>query len=122
MRFKIDENLPIEFAELLMSAGHDASTVAAQGLQGKDDRSLVQKCLQEERILVTLDTDFADIRAYPPQDSHGFIVLRAGRQDRGHLVDVFREVIPLLEREPLDRHLWIVEEARVRIRGPEQDG
>jgi predicted nuclease of predicted toxin-antitoxin system len=121
MKFKIDENLPIEFAELLASAGHDASTVAAQGLQGKDDRSLVDKCLEEGRILVTLDLDFADIWTYPPQDFHGFIVLRVGRQDRDHLIDVFRGVMPLMTREPLERHLWVVEETRVRIRGAEEN-
>jgi Domain of unknown function (DUF5615) len=32
MRFKIDENLPIEVAELLRAAGHDALTVLDQNL------------------------------------------------------------------------------------------
>jgi len=30
MLFKIDENLPIEFARLLLDAGHDAKTVNDQ--------------------------------------------------------------------------------------------
>lgn len=34
MQFKIDENLPIEIAELLNDAGHDAKTVNNQQLQG----------------------------------------------------------------------------------------
>ena len=121
MRFKIDENLPVEFAELLAADGHDAVSVITQGLQGKDDVTLVNRCLAEERILVTLGLDFADIRAYPPQDFHGFIVPRPDRQDRDHLINVFRAVIPLMGREPLERHLWIVEETRVRIRGTEQE-
>jgi hypothetical protein len=34
---------------------------------------------------------------------------------------VFGRILPLIEREPLARHLWIVEEGRVRIRGEEKD-
>ena len=35
MRFKIDENLPVEAAELLRQAGHDAVTVLEQHLGGR---------------------------------------------------------------------------------------
>ena len=34
MKFKIDENLPTEAADLLRSAGHDAVTVGEQRLGG----------------------------------------------------------------------------------------
>lgn len=34
MRFKVDENLPIEVAEMLRQAGHDAATVLEQHLGG----------------------------------------------------------------------------------------
>jgi len=33
MRFKIDENLPIELADLLRDAGFDAMTVPEQGIR-----------------------------------------------------------------------------------------
>ncbi|HWR72473.1 MAG TPA: DUF5615 family PIN-like protein [Nitrospirota bacterium] len=34
MLFKIDENLPVEIAELLVQAGHDAKTVNDQEVFG----------------------------------------------------------------------------------------
>lgn len=34
MQFKIDENLPVEIAELLLDAGYDAKTVHEQKLGG----------------------------------------------------------------------------------------
>lgn len=74
MYFKIDENLPLEIAELLIKAGHDAKTVNAQQLKGAKDCVLIDLCKSENRILVTLDTDFSDIRAYPPQEFSGIIV------------------------------------------------
>ena len=105
MKFKIDENLPVEFAELLLEAAYDAVTVAAQALQGRDDSTVVDVCVQEERVLVTLDLDFADIRMYPPQDFPGFIVLRVSHQDKQHLTEVFQRAVPLIGQEPLEHHL-----------------
>lgn len=117
MKFKIDENLPLEIAELLRSAHHDAATVMDQGLRGADDCLIIDACLRQGRVLVTLDLDFADVRAYPPQEFPGFMVLRVRRQDKRHLITVFRRVIPLIEREWVEHQLWIMEETRVRIRG-----
>lgn len=82
MRFKIDENLPIEAAEVLQQAGHDASTVLQQDLGGgRADTDTASICQRERRALVTLDMDFADIRTYPPKQFLGLIVLRLRRQD-----------------------------------------
>ncbi|MDF5725367.1 MAG: DUF5615 family PIN-like protein [Rhizonema sp. PD37] len=66
MKFKIDENLPVELADLLQSAGYDAMTVNQQKLSGEKDPIILEICQQEGRVLVTLDLDFADIRTYPP--------------------------------------------------------
>ena len=117
MQFKIDENLPVEIADLLINAGHDAKTVNGQQLQGAKDPALIDVCNSENRIFVTLDTDFSDIRAYPPQELSGIIVLRLGCQAKQHVIEVFQNIIPLLGRESLKQHLWIVEETRIRIRG-----
>lgn len=117
MQFKIDENLSIEIAELLINAGHNAKTVNEQQLQGVRDPILIDVCKRENRVLVTLDTDFSDIRAYPPQEFSGIIVLRVGSQAKQHIIKVFQNIISLFQREPLNQHLWIVEETRIRIRG-----
>jgi predicted nuclease of predicted toxin-antitoxin system len=117
MRFKIDENLPIEIAALLVQKDHEAHTVYDEHIAGVSDEALYQICKREKRILVTLDTDFSDIRTYPPAELPGTIVLRVGNQSKKHVLQVFGLMLPLIEREPLELHLWIVEEGRVRIRG-----
>lgn len=121
MKFKIDENLPGEIAQMLRAARHEASTVADQGLVGAADQRLVEVCVREGRVLVTLDLDFSDIGTYPPRQYPGFIVLRVYRQDRAHVVEAFRQVLPLLSREAHERQPWIVEEGRIRIRREEED-
>lgn len=69
--------------------------------------------------VATLDLDFANIRSYPPEEYPGLIVLRVGSQAKKNVLAVIASIIPLLEREPLDRHLWIVDEDEVRVRGSE---
>ena len=44
MRFKTDENLHEEVAQLLRQAGHDAVTVWNQGMQGHADAELAAVC------------------------------------------------------------------------------
>ena len=84
MKFKVDENLPIEVAQLLREAGHDVYSVHEEGQVGVKDHVLAKVCQSENRAMVTLDTHFADIRTYPPQNYSGLIVLRLARQDKLH--------------------------------------
>lgn len=116
MTFKIDENLPVEIAELLKKAGYDATTVSEQNLIGTSDTNLASVCEKEKLTMVTLDTDFADIRAYQPDRFCGIIIMRLNRQDKPHVIEVFRRVMRLFAREPIEQHLWVVEEDRIRIR------
>jgi predicted nuclease of predicted toxin-antitoxin system len=117
MRFKIDENLPIEVAEALRQAGHDAATVLEQRHGGSTDAQLAALCQRENRALLTLDMDFADIRNYPPAEFPGLIVLRLRQQDKPYVLDVLARLMEVLVLEPVERQLWIVEEKRIRIRG-----
>jgi predicted nuclease of predicted toxin-antitoxin system len=115
MQFKIDENLPDALVALLGGKGHDACTARQQTLNGRPDIELAAACRSERRAIVTLDLDFSDITAFPPEEYAGIIVLRVRSQSKPHIVAVFQSVLPLLDTEPLDGYLWIVEEHRVRV-------
>jgi predicted nuclease of predicted toxin-antitoxin system len=121
MKFKVDENLPLEVVRLLEDNGHDALTVLGQNLGGEPDSRIAQVCKEEKRALITLDTDFSDIRTYPSEEFFGLIVLRLKTQDKPHVLSVVSRLINILFKEPLDRRLWIVEEGRVRISGGDND-
>lgn len=120
MHFKTDENLPVETTDLLKQHGHDAVSVPDQQMAGQPDVQVAQVCQNEKRALVTLDLDFSDIRAYPPEDYHGIIVLRPAVQNITSLLRLMNRVVQLLSQETLTAHLWIVDDTRVRIRGGTQ--
>ena len=116
MKFKIDENLPIDLADLFNKAGHDALTIHDEDLKGCNDPDILRICQKEERALITLDLDFSDIRTYPPEEYPGIIVFRLHKQDKPFVIGIAKKLLPFLERENPRRHLWIVEENQVRIR------
>ena len=116
MRFKIDEHLPLEIKDLLAQHRHDSVTVEEEGMAGSTDPDVAQVCRTESRALLTLDLDFSDIRAYPPEDYPGIVVFRPAIQSITTLVRLTTRLLTLFEREPLVGHLWIVEDHQVRVR------
>ncbi|MEX2158610.1 MAG: DUF5615 family PIN-like protein [Dehalococcoidia bacterium] len=73
MRFLVDENLPIDVAEVLAAAGHDAEHVSEIGLRGASDSEVWKYGANEQRIVVTRDLDFPLREAPRPP---GLILLR----------------------------------------------
>jgi len=116
VRFKIDENLPVEAAEVLRDAGFGADTVGEEDLSGSDDPDVANAARLENRILVTLDLDFANIQAYPPHEHPGMVVLRLKHQDKTTVIAYVRRLAAALAHRSPVGELWIVEGARIRFR------
>lgn len=117
MRLKFDEHLPVEAAEIFRAAGHDAATVVDQALEGADDERLVEVCRNEDRALVTFDLDFSDLRAYPPNEYPGILVIRLKDQSKPVVLALMERLAVLVKDEAVTGTLWIVDEDHVRIRG-----
>lgn len=116
IHFKVDENLPVEITSLLRELGFDAASVYEQGLGGHPDPGILAVCKEENRVLLTLDLDFADIRRYPPKHLPGLIVLRLQKQDKSHVIDVCRRLAKALSIESPIGRLWVVDERRIKVR------
>ena len=116
MRFKLDENLPIQLKGLFTESGHDTVTVLDEAMGGATDTDVASVWLAEERILVTQDKDFADIRTYPPGQYPGIVVIRLASQTRDDLLQVGTSLIETLSNSSPQGQLWIVEGSRLRIR------
>ncbi len=116
VRLKTDENLPDSAMELLRAAGHDVTTVLEEKLGGSADPQIAEVCRRETRALVTLDRGLGNIRAYPPADYPGIVVLRPRDQSVDAILALVQTSIALLGTNPLDGALWIIDEHRLRIR------
>ena len=76
MKVKLDENMPSDLAGLLRQHGHDVATVPEEGLSGSEDGRVAEVATAEERVIVTFDLDFGDIRAFPVGSHAGIVVFR----------------------------------------------
>lgn len=121
MKFKLDENFGIRTQKLFHAAGHDAQTVHDQRLQGCSDHYLYEVCCAEERCLVTLDMDFADVTRFPPANSNGIAVIRVPRNPSIILEQLIRQFLQALIQMPIENRLWIVEVGRIRIHQTEAE-
>ncbi len=115
-RFKLDENLPLDAEALLRRAGHDVHTVLDEQLGGNPDPRIFAASQAEDRILVTFDLDFSDIRVYPLAGQAGIWVLRPHTQSIENTLALLRSALLVLETEPARGRLWIIEPERARIR------
>lgn len=116
MRAKLDESMPREAADALSTAGWQCHSVHDEGLGGADDALVAAACRDEERVLFTVDLDFADIRSYPPADYAGIVVLRPARPSRSAVLELVARALPVLAAEWAPHQLWIVEPSRIRTR------
>jgi Uncharacterized conserved protein len=95
VRFKVDENLPVDVAVLLRTQGYDAETVGEEGLGGKSDAELAEIALKEQHSILTLDRGLGNIRAFPPAGRPGTIILRPDSQDVPTVLQLVRSIMPL---------------------------
>lgn len=116
MKFKVDENLPVEVADLLRKSGFNAVTIREQGMSGSSDDDLAKVCLSEGRCIITLDLDFADLRKFPPEVYPGIIVLRLSCTDKVSVLKVIKQLSLRLSEQKIKSELWVVDEERIRIR------
>ena len=88
----------------------------SEGLAGCADPSLLAACGACDRILITLDLDFADIRVYHPGSHRGIRVLRPANQAFDTILNRVQAGLRLAVIERTAGQLWVLDEKRVRIR------
>jgi len=120
MRLKLDENLGRAAVTLFEQAGLEVATVHGEGMTSANDKDLVAKAALEQRCLVTLDLDFANVLLFPPRDYCGIAVLRLPSKLRSSdLLTACSTLITGLCRAEISGRLWIVEPGRIREHQPD---
>lgn len=117
MKFLIDNALPPQLAELLLGAGHDAVHVRAYAMQAATDERIVARARDENRIIVSADSDFSTILAVQDADRPSFILFREPDLMVGHdYCDKLLPALPALEAELVAGCVAVFRRGRLRVR------
>lgn len=116
MHFKLDENVPVQLGSFLGKQGHTSSSVFSQKMSGARDQQLIARCTEENAVLITLDSDFTNVRQYPPSVHCGIIVLRLPRQGARSVVAAFEQLAISFDLGKSAKKLVIVERGHIRVR------
>lgn len=97
----MDENLSPLHTGTLRSLGHDAVSVVELRLCGADDSVVRDAAIKQERILVTLDADFANVIRFPPAETPGVVRFRIHPATEEAIDAALRLAIPRLAQVSL---------------------
>ncbi len=116
MRLLLDENLPIMTVKFLRELGHDVVGVHDESLVSQADEFIFAHARQSERVLVTYNADFIDLRALAGVHHSGIIRLRISNQRPHFAHPILRTALEQLQDRDLADTLVTVSDQRIRVR------
>ncbi len=100
LRLLSDENIDPRVTAYLREAGFDVTDVYDTGLRGCPDQQVLDLAYQQQRVILTHDSDFGAMAIHQRQPMIGIIYLRPGHIDPAFTIatlDAIRHADPDLQ-------------------------
>jgi predicted nuclease of predicted toxin-antitoxin system len=117
VRLLLDENLSPQHASALRDSGYDACAVFEVGLSGAPDEEVRRFAIENGRVLLTLDADFANVLRFPPEQTPGVVRLKVHPPTEEKIWKAIQKALLVLQNVDFTGRLIVVDENKVRIRG-----
>lgn len=117
MRLLLDANLSPEVARLLRNAGHDTVHVADVGLLSAADPEIMQAAAEQDRVLLTADSDFGALLALSALAAPSVVLLRSADHMRpAEQAELLAANLPAIATALSDGAIASLSRERLRLR------
>ncbi len=117
MKFLIDNSLSPLISEKLRVAGYDAVHVRDYRMHAEEDERIFLRAYQEDRIVISADTDFGTILALRKENKPSVILFRHGfPRNPEKQVPLLLVNLPQIEQSLMEGSVIIFENKRIRVR------
>ena len=114
LRFLVDVNVGLAVADGLRDSGYEV--VLADDLDWcMPDVDMLSRAHQEQRIILTTDTDFGELVYHSRQPHAGVLLLRMPGANRDEKIRVAQEIVDRYG-DQLPGHFCVYRQGRLRIR------
>ena len=116
MKFLADVGVSLSTVRSLREAGYNSVHLREENLHRLPDESILEKALQEERIVITFDLDFGDLLAIEGHHFPSVIIFRLQNQTPSSVTPKLFNVLSKQSQELEAGAIIIVEDTRYRLR------
>jgi predicted nuclease of predicted toxin-antitoxin system len=114
-----DELIPTDTVLYLRAIGHNVQDIKELGMSGQDDEAILRYARKKNRVLITADSDFANLKKFPLIKEPGRIVLSIGSTSSFRLNRALERLFRLMKLRDFKGNLITVTQDNVTITFPD---
>ena len=114
LRLYLDQMLRLDAAQALRDEGHDVVRASEVGQDRADDQQILQKSIDENRVLVTLDEHFGDWVILPLSKHPGVIRLKVNPTTSSNIIKLLIPFLRIHSSDQFKNHLVILSQKRAK--------
>lgn len=115
LKFLADENIPLSVVIWLQDLGYNILQSSQIGLKGNSDQNIIRYAQQEDRIIITLDIDFASLHHQWKKGAFGVVIIRVHPATPPRIKSILKKVFTEVKLKEHPKDLILASYTKVEI-------